>query len=125
MLESVKNLVENLQRPFLLFCFGDRLKNSFEDLFFGDRQKNFLEDLFFWRTLAPVSLVFGLGLEHSCPWFREGLSSEGLFLALALVSDFFVSLAVASTLVSSTAPQSSIYKQVNHKILQYNKTHKA
>ena len=34
-----------------------------------------------------VSLVLGLGLEHSCPWPREGLSSEGLSLALA--SDFF------------------------------------
>ena len=34
-----------------------------------------------------VSLVLGLGLEHSCPWPRECLSSEGLSLALA--SDFF------------------------------------
>ena len=48
--------------------------------------KNFCEDLyFFWRALALVSLVFGLGLEHSCPWPREGLSSERLSLA----SDFF------------------------------------
>ena len=38
---------------------------------------------FFWRTLTAVSLV--LGLEHSCPWPREGLSSERLSLA----SDFF------------------------------------
>ena len=43
-----------------------------------------------------VSLV--LGLEHSCPWPRECLSSERLSLA----SDFFVSL--ASSLVSSTPP---------------------
>ena len=50
--------------------------------------ENFFEDLFFWRTLADVSLVLGLGLEHSCPWPREGLSSERLSLALA--SDFFV-----------------------------------
>ena len=34
-----------------------------------------------------MSLVLGLGLEHSSPWPREGLSSEELFLALA--SDFF------------------------------------
>ena len=34
-----------------------------------------------------VSLVLGLGLEHSCPWPRDVLSSERLFLALA--SDFF------------------------------------
>ena len=36
-----------------------------------------------------MSLVLGLGLEHSCPWPREGLSSERLSLALALASDFF------------------------------------
>ena len=41
----------------------------------------------FWRALALVSLVLGLGLEHSCPWPRECLSSERLSLALA--SDFF------------------------------------
>ena len=67
--------------------------------------KNFCEDLFFfffWRALALVSLVLGLGLEHSCPWHRECLSSERLSLALA--SDFFVSLALASSLVSSTPP---------------------
>ena len=28
------------------------------------------------RFLKFVSLVFGLGLEHSCPWPREGLSSK-------------------------------------------------
>ena len=42
---------------------------------------------FFWRALALVSLVLGLGLEHSCPLPRECLSSERLSLALA--SDFF------------------------------------
>ena len=47
-----------------------------------------------------MSLV--LGLEHSCPWPRECLSLERLSLALA--SDFFVSLALASSLVSSTPP---------------------
>ena len=40
---------------------------------------------FFWRALALVSLV--LGLEHSCPWPRECLTSERLSLVLA--SDFF------------------------------------
>ena len=70
-----------------------------------------------------MSLVLGLGLEHSCPWPRECLSSERLSSALA--SDFFcvlglglgfflcswpwpriffVSLALASSLVSSTPP---------------------
>ena len=33
-----------------------------------------------------VSLVLGLGLEHSCPWPRECLSSKRLSLA----SDFFL-----------------------------------
>ena len=47
-----------------------------------------------------MSLV--LGLEHSCPWPRECLSSKGLSLTLA--SDFFVSLPLASSLVSSTTP---------------------
>ena len=54
--------------------------------FFWDRLKNFCEDLFFFRrALALVSLILGLGLEHSCPWPREVLSSERLSLA----SDFF------------------------------------
>ena len=46
-------------------------------------EKLFWRPFFFRRTLAAVSLV----LEHSCPWPREGLSSERLSLALA--SDFF------------------------------------
>ena len=46
-----------------------------------------MKTFFFWRALALVSLVLGLGLEHSCPWPRECLSSERLSLALA--SDFF------------------------------------
>ena len=80
------------------FFSGDCLKKFSEDLFFfvfEDRQKIFSEDLFCWRALALVSLVLGLGLEHSCPWPLEGLSSVGLSLALA--SDFFVSLASNST----------------------------
>ena len=55
---------------------------------------------FFWRALALVSLVLGLGLKHSCPWPRKCLSSEGL----SLVSDFFVFLVLASSLVSWTPP---------------------
>ena len=55
--------------------------------------KHFLKNFFFsWRALALVFLVLGLGLEHSCPWPREGLSLEGL------------SLALASNLLSSTPP---------------------
>ena len=68
------------------------MKNFCEDLFFGDRLKNFCEDLFFFfrRALVLVSLVLGLGFEHSCPWPRECLSSERLSLVLA--SDFFLVL---------------------------------
>ena len=61
------------------------------DNLFGKRFKIFVKTFsfffffFFWRALALVSLV--LGLEHSCPWPRECLSSERLSLALA--SDFF------------------------------------
>ena len=47
-----------------------------------------------------MSLVVGLGLEHSCHWPREGLSLVGLFLA----SNFFVSLALATSLAFSTPP---------------------
>ena len=73
---------------FELLKFCGALEKFFRKRFFcGDRLKNFCEDLFFffWRALALVSLV--LGLERSCPWPRECLSSERLSLALA--SDFF------------------------------------
>ena len=56
--------------------------------------KIFVKTFFFGEHLRFVSLVLGLGLEHSCPWPRECLSSERLSLALAL----------ASSLVSSTPP---------------------
>ena len=80
----------------------ERLKHFLEGVFFWRSLKNFLLRPFFlrspekflwrpfyfyfWKALALVSLVLGLGLEHSCPWPREGLSSERLSLALA--SDF-------------------------------------
>ena len=61
----------------------------------GDGLKNFFEDLFFfWRTLAAVSLastILVLGLERVCP--RKGCSWPRIF---------FVSLALTSSLVSST-----------------------
>ena len=85
LLENARNLAENLRRPFLFCSIGDRLKKNFKTFF---AWKIFLKILFFrfffWRTLAPMSLV--LGLEHSCPWPREGLSLEGLSLASSLVS---------------------------------------
>ena len=48
-------------------------------------------------------LVVGLGLDHFCPLPQKGLSSEGLSMAL----DFFVFLALVSSLVSSTSPLST------------------
>ena len=71
--------------------FGKHLKKIFEDLFFGDRLKKILKTFFF----------FGEHL-HLCPWPREGLSSEGLYWPKPRV--FLVSLALASSLVSSTPP---------------------
>ena len=96
------------------FFRGDRLKNFCEDLFFfffffffGDRLKKFCEDLFFFfflestcalGVLGPwpwLSSIPVLGLESvcprkGCPWPWPGI--------------FFVSLALASSLVSSTPP---------------------
>ena len=60
---------------------------------------------FFWRALALVSLVLGLGLEHSCPWPREVLSSERLSLALA--SDFFCVLGLGLGLESCVLDSTS------------------
>ena len=95
------------------FSRGDRLKNFCEDLFFffvfffGDRLKNFCEDLFFfflestcalWPwSLALASSIPVLGLESVCP--RKGCPWPWPWPRI-----FFVSLALASSLVSSTPP---------------------
>ena len=50
----------------LKFCRS--AEKCFSRLFFGDRRKIFFKDFFLRKTLAFVSLVLGLGLEHSCPW---------------------------------------------------------
>ena len=75
---------------------GSKTAVFFELLKFCRLPEKIFEDLFFQRTFALVFLVLSLGLEHSCSWPRESLSSEGLSLAL----NFFVSL--ASSLVFST-----------------------
>ena len=100
-MKSLASKVKSLaSRPQVLenwSVFGSKTALFFELLkFCGTPEKFFFcEDLFFfWRALALVSLV--LGFEHSCPWPR------GECLSLAL--DFFVSLALASSLVSSTPP---------------------
>ena len=84
---------------FELVKFCGALDKFFGKRFFWDRLKNFCEDLFFLFLESTCACVL-----HSCPWPRECLSSERLFLALA--SDFFVSLALAlaSSFVSSTPP---------------------
>ena len=83
------------------------MKNFCEDFFFfffGDRLKNFCEDLFFFfgehLRLCPWSLALAssipvLGLESVCP--RKGCPWPWPRI-------FFVSLALASSLVSSTPP---------------------
>ena len=48
-----------------------------------------------------MSLVLGLGLEHSCPWPRKCLSSERLSLVLA--SDFFCVLGLELCVLDSTS----------------------
>ena len=73
---------------FKLLKFRGALERYAEKRFFVEIAcKIFVKTFFFWRALALVSLVLGLGLEHSCPWPREVLSSERLSLALA--SGFF------------------------------------
>ena len=57
-----------------------------------------------------MSLVLGLGLEHSCPWPREVLSSERQSLALA--SDFFCVLGLGlepCVLDSTSGDESWVY----------------
>ena len=101
---------------FELLKFCEALEKFFGKRFFcGDCLKNFCEDLFFsfWRALALMSLVLGLGFEHSCPWPRECLSSERLSLALALASDFFcvLGLGLEPCVRDSTSVQHAMTKQ--------------
>ena len=64
-----------------------------------------------------MSLVLGLGLEHSCPWPRECLSSERLSLALALASDFFCVLGLGLGLEPCVLDSTSAY--LIYILLQY------
>ena len=79
----VKIAWKNFWRPF-------SPKKFFWKPFFWDCLKKIFWKPFFWRTLAPVSLVLGLGLERICPWPWPRI--------------FFVFLTLASSLVSSTPP---------------------
>ena len=73
--------------------------------------KTFFFFFFFGEHLRFVSLVLGLGLEHSCPWPRECLSSERLSLALA--SDFFcvlgLGLGLEPCVLDSTSVKNVIF----------------
>ena len=47
-------------------------KIFWENVFLWRSLEKFLwRPFFFWRALALVSMVLGLGLEHSCPWPRK------------------------------------------------------
>ena len=76
--------------------------------------KIFVMTFFFWRALALVSLVLGLGLEHSCSWPRECLSSERLSLALA--SDFFcvLGLGLEPCVLDSTSVKSCYLRPLSN-----------
>ena len=61
-----------------------------------------------------MSLVLGLGLERSCPWPREVLSSKRLSLALALASDFFRVLGLGLGLEPCVLDSTSGYGPTNN-----------
>ena len=110
-MERLKIFLENV-------FFGDRLKDFCEDLFFvGDRLKNFCEDLFLFEIALKnfcEDLYFFGELLRMCPWSLALVSSISV-IGLKSVCPrkgclwpwpriFFVSLALASSLVSSTPP---------------------
>ena len=101
-LENAKNLAicEDL---FCIPLLEIAWKKILKTFFFWRSPERIFWRPFFWRKLAPVSLVLGLGLEHSCSWPREGLSSEGPSLA----SDFFcvLGLGLEPCVLDSTSAQ--------------------
>ena len=115
------------------FFRGDRVKNFWEDLFFfffleiawKILVKTFFFFFFFGEHLRFVSLVLGLGLEHSCPWPRECLSSERLSLALALASDFFCvfGLGLEPCVLDSTSVMHKLLSHADCHAVGYNLPH--
>ena len=77
-------------------------------------------------SLASRGAVRGLGLEHSCPWLREGLS-------VALASDFFCVAAglglghcvLDSTSDSHVVKSNKSQKNTKHKHLNHQKEEEA
>ena len=61
--------------------------------------KIFVKTFFFFFFESTCACVLGLGLEHSCTWPREVLSSERLSLA----SDFFCVLGLEPCVLDSTS----------------------
>ena len=86
LLENARNLAKSLQRPFFWFPQVEIARKKILKTF--SPEKKFLRPFIFWRTLASVFLVFGLERVCPRPWSRN----------------FFVSLALVSSFVSSTPP---------------------
>ena len=76
---------------------GSKTALLFDSLKFCRSPERFFEDLFF----SENTCVCVFGLEHSCLWSREGLSSEGLSLASA--SNFFCVLRLKPCVLDSTS----------------------
>ena len=91
---------------------GSRTALFLESLKFCGCHEKIFEDLFFWRTLAPVSFVLGLGLKQSCPWPREGLSSEGLLFASASHFLCVLGLGLKPCVLNSTSGNRHLYSYV-------------
>ena len=92
---------------FALLKFCGSPKNFFSrSFFFGERLKKFLKTFFLDNTCACV-----LG-----PWtLASSIHILGLERALALASDFFVFLTLASSLASWTPPLLNTFKSIVQK----------
>ena len=102
LLENVRNLTENLRKPFLCSLIGDRLNNFLKTYFF----------LLLENTCACV-----LSPRH-WPQAFLSLASRGSVLGMAVLGlGFFVFLALVSSFVFSTPPlQSRFSKKEDYKL---------
>ena len=101
------NFVERLKKIFKRrFLLENAWKKFLKTFFLKSSEKKFWRP-FFLETLALVSLVLGLGLEHFCSWPRECLSSE----TLPLASDFFcvLGLGLEACVLDSTTGNYRIF----------------
>ena len=67
-----------------------------------------------------MSLVLGLGLEHSCPWPRECLSSERLSLASDFFCVFGLGLGLEPCVLDSTSDINNDFNKLNYVPLKIN-----